>query len=212
MAALCGLETHDSVADVLAGRRTVHEVLQRGPAGVQLVPGAWGRDSQGLCSAAAQQRLIAELHDLGRYAELVIVDVGSGISEVAHRFWQAADLVLLVTTPEPNAIMDAYACVKVLGAGVAARVLTLVNAVGSTDEACQVHLRLAQACQRFLGRDLLPVGHVPHDGGFRVNPGGVRGETGPAAAAFDRLAESLLPLLGEGPSSAGAPQAAATAA
>ena len=162
MASLCGLDAHESVADVLAGRLTVHEVMQRGPAGVQVVPGAWGRDSERLASAAAQRRLMAELQDFGRYAEVVIVDAGNGIGEVSHRFWQAAQLVLLVTTPDANAIMDAYACVKVLAEQAPARVLTLVNAAGSPDEAQQVHLRLEQACRRFWAK-CRRCGAVPRD-------------------------------------------------
>lgn len=200
MAALCGLDAHESVADVLAGRLTVHEVMQRGPAGVQVVPGAWGRDSERLASPAAQRRLMAELQDLGRYAEVVIVDAGNGIGEVSHRFWQAAQFVLLVTTPDPNAIMDAYACVKVLGEQAAARVLTLVNAASSLDEASQVHLRLEQACQRFLGREVLPVGAVLRDAALarsvHSQPDAEAG--GLAAGVFDRVVEALLPLIQSG--------------
>ncbi|MFO0898315.1 MAG: P-loop NTPase [Pirellulales bacterium] len=200
MAALCGLDAHESVADVLAGRLTVHEVMQRGPAGVQVVPGAWGRDSERLASPAAQRRLMAELQDLGRYAEVVIVDAGNGIGEVSHRFWQEAQLVLLVTTPDANAIMDAYACVKVLGERATARVFTLVNAAGSPDEAQQVHLRLEQACRRFLGREVSALGAVPRDPALvRTVQAPATQEAGMASGAFDRVVEALLPLLqGEG--------------
>jgi MinD-like ATPase involved in chromosome partitioning or flagellar assembly len=47
--ALCGLSDGDSVADVLAGRRTVHEVLQPGPAGIQVVPGLWAPSALADC-------------------------------------------------------------------------------------------------------------------------------------------------------------------
>jgi flagellar biosynthesis protein FlhG len=210
MATLCGLDAHESVADVLSGRLTVHEVMQRGPLGVQIVPGAWGRDSERLATPVAQRRLISELRDLGRYAEVVVVDAGNGIGEVSHRFWQAAEFVLLVTTPDPNAIMDAYACVKVLGEQSLARVMTLVNAAASPDEASQVHQRLEQACQRFLGREVSALGAVPRD--VSVGRGGLQAAGGVSGPAFDRLVDVLLPLLQSESQTSGIAAATATAA
>ena len=57
-ALLCGIESRDTIADVLSGRRSVHEVLQPGPAGIQVVPGIWSPGAIPDCSPAAQQRLL----------------------------------------------------------------------------------------------------------------------------------------------------------
>ena len=76
--------------DVLAGRRGVHEVLERGPPGIQVLPGAWAPGEMTDVPAAAQQRFVTELQNLGPHAEVVVIDAGSTAANFARRFWQAA--------------------------------------------------------------------------------------------------------------------------
>src|SRR5207302_810817 len=101
-ALLCGIESRDTIADVLSGRRSVHEVLQPGPAGIQFVPGIWSPGSIPDCSGPAQQRLLRELDQLSRHADVVVLDAGSGLNHVVQRFWQAADEVLVLITESPD--------------------------------------------------------------------------------------------------------------
>jgi flagellar biosynthesis protein FlhG len=162
--ALCGISDGDTVADVLNGRRTVHEVLQRGPAGIQVLPGAWAPKQLPECSPLAQQRMLTELARLGPHADVVVLDVGSGLDPLVGRFWQSADVVLLVTTCDAASIMDAYASIKVLTADQSdCRVCTLVNQSDSEAAAADVHARIAQACSRFLGKSIHPAGRLPLD-------------------------------------------------
>jgi flagellar biosynthesis protein FlhG len=162
VAALCQLETRDTIADVLSARRTVHEVLTRGPAGIQIVTGAWSATSVPDCSPAAQDRLLAEVDRLGRHADLVVLDVGSGLNQVVRRFWQAADEVLLVTTPDRIAIMDAYAAIKVLSAHRDQTIRTIANRADAA-VAAHVHARINGACERFLNRSVSLAGHFADD-------------------------------------------------
>jgi flagellar biosynthesis protein FlhG len=162
VAALCQLESRDTISDVLSSRRTVHEVLTRGPAGIQIVAGAWSATAVPDCSPAAQDRLLAELDRLGRHADLVVLDVGSGLNHVVRRFWQAADGVLLVTTPDRVAIMDAYAAIKVLGARREIAVHTIANRA-DFQMAAHVHARINGACERFLQRSVWLAGGICDD-------------------------------------------------
>jgi flagellar biosynthesis protein FlhG len=163
-ATLCRLEATYTVADVLAGRRTVHEALERGPAGIQVLPGAWARGSLSECSEAGQQRLLGQLKCIGAHAEYVILDVGSGASRVIGQFWQAADEVLLITTPDAVAIMDTYAAVKVLRPAEGGPLLrSVVNLAADAMAAEEIHQRLGKACRRFLGLKVMPTGFLPSD-------------------------------------------------
>jgi flagellar biosynthesis protein FlhG len=153
VAALCGLNEDYSVADVMSAHRTVHEVLQRGPAGIQIVPGAWAPNKPVDSSPVAQQRLIQQLQALGRHADVVLLDAGSGASESVQRYWQAADRVLLVSTADSVSIMDTYATIKVLaGDTVAADVGVVINRVADAEQADRVQARIEASCRRFLGR------------------------------------------------------------
>ncbi len=173
---MCQFQNIYSVADVLAGRRSVHEVLISGPGGLQIVPGIWALGEAADCSEAAQRRLLTELRGLGEHADFVVLDAGAGLNRAARLFWQSADQVLVVTTPDPVAVMDSYAAVKVHVAGnFNVQINALVNKSPDAETADDVHQRLARACRRFLARDLGSAGWVP-----QASPESIRdGDTQP---------------------------------
>jgi flagellar biosynthesis protein FlhG len=195
---LCGLESSESIGDVLSGRRTMHEILQTGPGGIQVVPGIWSPSTVPDCSPSGQQRLRRQLDQLGRHADWVILDAGSGLNHVVRRFWQMADEVLLVTTGEAAAIMDTYAAIKLfLGELPRAAVQTAVNQSHSEAESAAVHVRLEAAARRFLGMTLTHAGSVPWDAAVALaategKPLAYGHASAPAAKAIERIAERLL--------------------
>lgn len=190
-------EPASTVADILSGRLSVHEALERGPAGILVLPGAWAGNALVDCSPSAQQRLLAQLKCLGAYADFVILDVGSGANRVIGHFWQSADSVFLVTTPDVVSVMDAYAAVKVLCTGVARPSLkSVVNFAPHAAAATDVHQRLSRACRRFLGLKLTAGGHIPCDplvgqAAGQRQPFMLEYPTCEAAIAVEQLAQSL---------------------
>jgi flagellar biosynthesis protein FlhG len=196
-AALCGVAEQDSVMDVFAARRDIHEVLQRGPAGIQIVPGLWAPGESADCSDTAQERLLRQFRTLGPHADVVVLDIGNGSGASIRRFCVAADDVLLVTTPDPVAVMDTYARVKSSMAGVGARDLQLiVNLCPGRRQAADVHCRIHRSCQRFLGVRVALLGQVPEDEQVRRAAGAavpfVLGSPAcPASRAVQQLAATL---------------------
>lgn len=162
-AMLCNLQERYTIADVLAGRKAAQEALELGPAGVRVLAGAWELAVLADGSTSTQQRFLGQLQGLRHLTEVVVIDVGDSWSRWARRFWQAADMVLLVTTSELAAIMDAYASIKVLAAGEPGIPLELVVNMADASTARDVETRLTRACQRFLGLRLGVAGHVPYD-------------------------------------------------
>jgi flagellar biosynthesis protein FlhG len=197
-AILCGIESRDTIGDVLSGRRSVHEVLQPGPAGIQIVPGIWSPGTMPDYSLAAQQRLLRELDHLGRHAEVIVLDAGSGLNHVVQRFWQAADELLVVTTVEAVSIMDAYAAVKLLLADKAPPIVrTVVNQSPQAEVAAGVHARISQACQRFLAMRIHRGGSVPWDAAIALanrsgKPLVLGSPDSPAAQAIEQIAEQII--------------------
>jgi len=194
---LCGVESSESIADVLSGRRTMHEVLRPGPGGIQVVPGIWSPSAMPDCSPSAQQRLLRQMDQLARHADWLILDAGCGLNHVVRRFWQAADEVLLVTTGEATAIMDTYAAIKVFfGELPRATVRTLVNQAPGDADAAAVHARLATATRRFLGLSLASAGNVPWDSVVVMaaaagKPLAHAHADSPAEHAIERLAQKM---------------------
>jgi flagellar biosynthesis protein FlhG len=194
---LCGTGEGATVADVLAGRRTVHEALERGPGGIQVLPGSWARGQYVDCSPSAQQRLIAQLQTLGAFADCVVIDAGNGANRTLGRFWQAADDVLIVTTAWPVSIMDAYAAIKLHGATAPTTSLhAVVNLAGDDTVAADVQQRLARACRRFLAREVNDSGWLPVDGnvaeaGAQGRPFLLEAPDCPASLSIEQLAATL---------------------
>jgi len=148
----CRLPGRHTVADVLAGRRSVAETLEPGPGGVQVLSGPWGSHEAWHSAASAQDQLIEQFLNLGQIADFFVVDAGNTPTRIARRLWQASDLVFLVSTPELASVMNAYAAVKVLAAANdPISIRTVVNMAPSAAAADDVHARLALACRRFLG-------------------------------------------------------------
>lgn len=172
VALLCGLQEQRSVADVLTSRSDIHEVLVRGPSGVLVVPGLWAPGSTASFSETTQLRLIKQLRLLGRHADIVLLDVGCGSPEVLRRFWQAANDIIMVTTPDSVSVMDCYATIKTVLAGEQTDSLrVIVNRAASAAVADDVHQRINQSCQRFLGVSITPFGHAPEAEWHCATPG-----------------------------------------
>jgi flagellar biosynthesis protein FlhG len=165
----CRLEPRYTLADVLAdvpaGRRPLAQVLHAGPAGVQVLPGTRELVRWHELAEHAWNRLLAQLPLLSPPPEVVVIDAGNRPDPLARQLWRAADRVLLVTTVETAAIMDAYASIKLLtDPARPASIAVVVNRAPKESLADEAQQRLAQACRRFLGLPLRSVGHVPEDG------------------------------------------------
>jgi len=197
VAAFCGLKEEYSVADVMSARRTVHEVLQLGPAGIQILPGAWAPNQPVDWNPLAQQRLLQQLKTLGRHADIVILDAGCSGGEVLRRYWQAADQVLLVTSPQSVSIMDTYAAIKMFDAAdVEAEIAVVVNRAETAEQAASVQQRIENSCQRFLGRSVGDAGYVANGDLFNAcaqanTPVVIAAPHSPVARGFERIAVSV---------------------
>jgi len=193
---LCCVQERYTIADVLAGRCTVAEALEAGPAGAHVLAGSWELAILADAPPAGQQRLIEHLQCMPPRPDWVVVDTGNGWSRWARRWWQAADQVLMVTTPELASVMDTYAAIKILAADGAARVDLVVNRVDHAEDARDVRTRLSRVCQRFLAIEPGTAGFVPSDpmvaaAAAARQPFVLASPGGPAATHLEQLAAKL---------------------
>ena len=113
---------------------------------------------------ADRKRIVTELDCVGENADALIIDTGAGIGRNVLSFTSTADHVVIVTTPEPTAITDAYAVMKVLvRCGTAGKISIMVNMVKNRDEAKQVHERISSVARQFLKTDVAFSGYVVSD-------------------------------------------------
>jgi flagellar biosynthesis protein FlhG len=161
---LCNVDLPCNLSHVIARKRELHEVLMRAPGGFQLIGGASGLARMADLTDNDRQRIVDSLGQLEEQADVILIDTGAGISPNVLSFTRAADQVLVVTTPEPTAITDAYAVIKVLHReGYDRRVSLLVNQTRYGGEGRAVQQRIAAVARQFLGVTVYDAGSVPVD-------------------------------------------------
>ncbi len=161
---LMNLSPRYTLNHVMNGGRSLAEIVIPGPGGVRVVPGASGVPRLADLDQAGREDLLRELGDLEEDTDLLILDTGAGISRNVIAFAAAADEVVVVTTPEPTSVMDAYATIKVLSREDAlGRVRLVVNQCTTRAEAEAVSRRVAGSCRQFLGLPVDRMGYVITD-------------------------------------------------
>ena len=162
-----GRRPRTHLGHVLAGRAGLEDVVQEGPAGIRWVPGASHLADLAAVDAPHRAALVEGLAAVERAHDFLVLDLPSGIGPGVLPYVQQADEVILVTTPEPPAVMDAYSLLKAAVTGSAepvGRVGLVVNMVAHRRDARRVHERLRATAQRFLGIEIDFLGHVFCDG------------------------------------------------
>jgi flagellar biosynthesis protein FlhG len=159
-----GVRPARTLEEVLRGERRLADVVAAGPAGVRLVPAASGVAELTALTPGQQLRVLEEIDALEGELDVLLIDVAAGISSNVLYFAAAATETLIVTTPEPTAIADAYALVKVLATRWGRRTFpVLVNMASSAADAAAAFERLASVASQFLAVRLESLGWVPAD-------------------------------------------------
>jgi flagellar biosynthesis protein FlhG len=161
---LLGLNSLYNLQHVIHGERSIMEVLVKGPGGIEVVPGSSGIARLADLGPSARENVLNGLKELQENADFVIIDTMAGIGRNASAFAAAADEVLLVTTPEPSAIVDAYAMLKTVYQLRDDAVFRLiVNQAINRQQGSAVAGKLAHVAKQYLGRTLSYLGHIPRD-------------------------------------------------
>lgn len=159
------LQPRWNLSHVLSGQRTLEEILVTGPEGVEVVPGASGLSYLADLDEHQRRSLASALGQLESRADTCVIDTGAGISQTVIALASQADDCLVVTTPEPPSIADAYATIKTLSRRPERpRVHLVVNMAGSRREARQVYDRVASVSKRFLGVEVHSADYIFCDG------------------------------------------------
>src|SRR4051795_12249496 len=142
---LCNIDLPYNLSHVIARKKELHEVMVTAPGGFKLIGGASGLARMADLTDFDRARIVDALGELEQQCDIILIDTGAGISPNVLSFTRAADHVLVVTTPEPTAITDAYAVIKVISRdGCERRLSLLVNQTRGPGEGRVVHERIAK--------------------------------------------------------------------
>jgi len=193
------LKPEATLHDVLMGSRRLDEVILQAPGGFSVLPAGSGFADYSKLNDDLRRRLRGVFDELGGRYDFVLLDTGAGIADVVLYVASLADEVLVVATPEPTAMADAYAMVKVLAMQQQrSRMHMIVNQVRRQGEGLTLTRQLQQVVDRFIDAGpaggsvkLGYLGEIPHDEGV---PQAVRSrrllmDSAPGSAAGRALTE-----------------------
>lgn len=161
---LLNLQPRYTLSHVVSGVRTVEEVATEGPAGMRFIAGASGLPGLADLSEFERRTLISRLRKLQTSTDIVVLDCGAGIGRNVISFALAADRVVVITTPQPTSLTDAYAMIKALHREACpGRLGVFVNMANSRAEATGAFGRLSQVSRRFLNYAVADDGFMLHD-------------------------------------------------
>lgn len=161
---ILGLMPQYNLWHVVRGTKRIGEILIDGPSGIRIIPGGSGVQELANISETEMENVIHEIGSLEGEADFFIIDTGAGISNSVIGFLLAADEVIVLTTPEPTAIADAYGLIKTAFLNdVSSNINLVVNRVANDLEGTRAAERLMGVVNKFLGKNINYLGCVADD-------------------------------------------------
>lgn len=161
---LLGASPQYSLYHLLKKERTIEEVIYTGTNGLQFIAGGSGFNDLVNLSESDLNRFINEVSKLNGVVDYIIFDTGAGLSKETLKFILSAQETILVTTPEPTAMTDVYAVIKMVGAlGLNIKFQLVINRVTHRDEGKQTADKLSLVAKQFLSIDVPTLGYILDD-------------------------------------------------
>ena len=161
---LFGLVPKYTMLDLIHDEKNIFEVLTDGPDNIKFLSGGSGVEELIRLDRKKLRKFVSSIGLLDKLFDVILIDTGAGLSQNVMSFIMAADEVLLVTTPEPTAITDAYALVKMLSRrDKKKKINILVNKADSAREANEIANKICVVSEKFLSLRLLKLGYILYD-------------------------------------------------
>jgi len=195
---LLGLKNRFNLQHALDGKMKLKDIVVDGPAGIKVIPGSSGIPRIANMGGRRRREFIASFKELEGDADIILVDTSAGIAKNVINFAVLADDIILVTTPEPSAITDAYAMIKVIHARKPmAKLGLLVNLARTEAQALEVANKIAQVASQFLNFHVFVLGtlltdpYVPR-AVMQRQPWAELYPRAPATRAIERMAAAIV--------------------
>jgi flagellar biosynthesis protein FlhG len=162
---LLGLTPRYTIEHLLTGQKRLQDILVPGPEGMVILPAGSGIPELADLNEGQKLFLLNEMDQLSQRIDVLLIDTGAGISANVLYFNLAAQESIIIITPEPTSLTDAYALIKVLATRHQKKhFMVLANAVANEAEAKEVFRKISLVADRFLGSVSLDyLGFIPLD-------------------------------------------------
>lgn len=162
---LLGLAPKYNLSQVISGEKKFKDILIEAPGEMSILPASSGIHEFTKLTESQQIRIIRELNSILDEFDILLIDTAAGISSDVMYFNTIAEEIIVVVSPEPTSITDAYALMKVLSIKYSAtKFKLLINQSRDINEAKRVFKQLRLVTDRFINISLEYLGHIEYDG------------------------------------------------
>jgi flagellar biosynthesis protein FlhG len=161
---IMGVKPRYHFGDIIERGLSIDEVLVECPGGAMLLPAGSGVSALSHLTDAQKMRFVEAVEPLEDMFDIVLIDSGAGIGENVLFFVGAAQEAILVVSPEPTSLVDAYATVKVLSQQAGVRTFNvIINPIVDELAARGIFQKLTAVTGKFLEAKVRHMGYVPRD-------------------------------------------------
>ena len=161
---LLGLTPSYNISHFLTGKKDISEIVKIGPGNMAILPASSGIQELTELSNGQQIDIMKELDGFVKSYDFLLMDTAAGISSNVMHFNISAQEIMVIVSPEPTSITDAYALMKVMAVKYAEKHFKLiVNEASDRKEAEEVHRQLSLVAERFLNITIEYFGYIPFD-------------------------------------------------
>ncbi|MCA1792498.1 MAG: MinD/ParA family protein [Desulfotignum sp.] len=168
---LTGIFPEHGLDTVISGEKQLGDIMIRNFQGIDIIPGSSGVEKMADLTAAESRHLIQAFLQMGNY-DYFIFDTSAGISAQVMAFCRASHQIILVITPEPTSLTDAYSLLKVLSrktTGSLPPVRVVVNQVKTAVSARSAYAKLKETVKKFLSLKISALGIVARDNNVSIS-------------------------------------------
>ncbi len=158
---ILGMYPEYNISHLLEGRKSINDILVETHSGLKFIPGSSGAEWIADLSDIDLFRMMENLGDIEQSSDILFIDTSAGISKSTLLLLLACDEVIIITTKDATAMMDAYALSKIIfRLRSSARIWLVVNRVRLKKEAFSVFKKMNEVAQKFLGKSFLSLGYL----------------------------------------------------
>lgn len=165
---MLGIRPKYNLSDLMFRGKMMRDIITYGPEGVGFISGGSGIQEMANLTRDQVYQMIQKMEELDRLADIILIDTGAGIGDAVLEFVAASEEVLLVATPEPTSITDAYALLKTLNRNTSfqrgkTEVKMIANQTRNSREADALFDKMGEVICKFLNIEVEYLGGIPYD-------------------------------------------------
>lgn len=199
---MLGIRPQYNLADLIYNGKSVDEIITQGPNGIGFISGGSGVQDLVNLDKISLKKLISKMVKLDSMYDVIIIDTGAGISDSVIEFVISSPEVLLVVTPEPTSITDAYSLLKAVNRKKdfdreEKSIKVITNRVQNQEEGAEIYDKISIVVSKFLNINLEYLGYIPQDNGvsdsvLEQTPVLIREPNGEPAKQIKKMCNKLL--------------------